>query len=611
MGDSGALGLRGERTVCPFCSSGCGLYLTGTARGIEGVGPSEHHPVSGGRLCARGWSAHEATQWGPRLRTPLLREEGELRPASWSEALTAAAEGLRSLRAAGRPLGVLISGRQSNEESFLALALARSALRTGHLDAGLRRQWAALLRGLTRARQRPGPGQTLARLESSDLVVLLEDDLAATHPRVALALLRAIRRGARLVTVGWQRTPLTTLASHHVPLDAAAPLAALAALREQPPLHGWLEAARRASFVLSPIDPDPGLLTSVSAVFDELAAGLPTMEGAEPLVLPLPVRANTRGSLDVGVAPDRLPGHRSLGDGEARAALRRLWGADGCWDEGVDADAMAGAVAGLVVVGEELPAVHAAPARVREQLAALEHLVVVDSFLTETAAAAHVVLPMAAFGEAEGTVTGLEGRAQALRAFQPPPADVRPGWEALAALLEALDSPFHPRTLAELRSAIASAVPGYETLGEGEPAEGWPVAWPSVAAEGNGKAAPGAPPLSAPAAAGRLRLRQVGSFDWAQDPLVRFSPTLRRDRASQVRRFPHGVVEMSATDAGALGVRDGWTVRLRSARGEARVGLAVRADVEAGVVLVPYAFREQLASVLGAEGVAEVEVQPA
>ena len=623
MREKGASTVRSERTICPFCSCGCGFYLRGTAGGMEGVGPSEHHAVSAGRLCVLGWSAHEASRWGPRLRTPLLRQDGELQPVSWEEALAAAADGLSRLRSAGRPLGVLVSGRSSNEESYLAVALARSALRTPHLDAGLRGQWDALLRGLGRVRQRPAPGEALARLESSDLVVLLEDDLSVTHPRVAQAVLRAVRRGARLVTVGWQRTPLATLASHHVPLDAAAPLATLAGLGVQAPLKAWLSAACRASFVLSPFDADPALLRAASACFSELAAGL-SGGGTEPLLLPLPVRANTRGALDMGVAPDCLPGCRPLGDSEARASLRRVWGNDGCWDAGVDADGMAGVVAGLVVVGEELPAVHPSPARVREQLAAVEHHVVVDAFLTETAAAAHVVLPMAAFGEAEGTVTGVEGRAQVLRPFGPPPAGVRQGWEILAALMQALDSPYRVRTPAELRGAIAASVPGYESLGGPLPDDGWPVAWPEVEpvpAGGNGKGAAGADApwpaqiVAAPGPHGStgrgLLLRRVGAFDWGQDSLVRFSPTLRRDSASRARRFPQGLVAMCASDAGALGVRDGWMLRLRSPHGEARVALAVQDGLEPGMVLVPYAFREQLGAVLGAEGVAEVVVRPA
>lgn len=616
MGDSAAARLRSERTVCPFCSSGCGLYLRGSAAGIEGVGPSEHHPVSQGRLCARGWSAHEAAQWGPRLRTPLLRQEGELQPVSWERALAAAVDGLNALRQTGRPLGVLTSGRATNEESFLAVALARAALRTPHLDSGLRLQWEALLRGLGLVGHRPALGHALSGLENSDLVVLLEDDLAVTHPRVALAVLRAVRRGARLVTLGWQRTTLARLATSHIPLDPVDPLATLAALRTVHRLEGLLEGTQRASFLLSAFVADAGVLERASLILGELSASV-AAAGREALFIPLPIRCNTRGALDMGVAPDLLSGRRPLDDAFARSVLHHVWGSDGCWEQGMDAAHMAGAVAGLVVVGEDLPAVHPFPARAREELAALEHLVVVDSFLTETAQAAHVVLPMAAFGEGEGTITGLEDHAQLLRPFNAPPAGVRHGWQILSELLEALGCPFHPTTLGQIHAVIAGAIPGYQRMTVPPSEIGWPVAWARIEAlppGAAGTARPGGPASSvAPEASPghRLQLRRSGTFDWAQDPMVRYSPLLRRDAASLARRFPRGLVAMSPADAGALGVRDGWTVRLRSSAGEARVGLTVRDGIEAGMLLVPYAFREQLAAVLGADGVAEVEVQPA
>lgn len=64
-------------TACPFCSCGCGLYLLAKEGHPVGVAPSETHPVSEGRLCARGWSAHEAVLWGDRLRQPLLQRNGK------------------------------------------------------------------------------------------------------------------------------------------------------------------------------------------------------------------------------------------------------------------------------------------------------------------------------------------------------------------------------------------------------------------------------------------------------------------------------------------------------------------------------------------------------
>src|SRR5512147_1736052 len=98
--------LQSVLTVCPFCSCGCGLQLHGEGT-IQGSSPSFGHPVSGGRLCVRGWAAHEATVWGPRVLTPLVRRKGKLEPAGWPEALASAANSLRLLRDCGRHLAVL------------------------------------------------------------------------------------------------------------------------------------------------------------------------------------------------------------------------------------------------------------------------------------------------------------------------------------------------------------------------------------------------------------------------------------------------------------------------------------------------------------------------
>ena len=102
-----------------------------------------------------------------------------------------------------------------------------------------------------------------------------------------------------------------------------------------------------------------------------------------------------------------------------------------------------------------------------------------------------------------------------------------------------------------------------------------------------------------------------GVFDWGSDPLVRYSPTLCRDSAAQRKLFPRGFVEMSKEAMDRLGVRQGWPVRLKSAGGEAVAPAVMRADLAAGVVVVPFAFRDALAPVMGGHGVASVAVERA
>ena len=117
-------------------------------------------------------------------------------------------------------------------------------------------------------------------------------------------------------------------------------------------------------------------------------------------------------------------------------------------------------------------------------------------------------------------------------------------------------------------------------------------------------AAPDPPDASYP-----FRLVRAAAFEWGDDPLVAASPTLRRDHVSLRKLFPRGRVDLPTQDARALGIRDGWQVKLVSRAGEALVPVTLRDDLAPRTVLVPFAFRDQLAPVLGAAPQATVRVE--
>lgn len=630
---------RGTQTsvleTCPYCSCGCGLHLMGTVGEILGVGPSEHHPVSAGRLCARGWAAHEPPLWGPRIRHPLIREDGRLVPCSWERATTRAADSLSSLVSAKRAVGVLGSGRASNEENFLAAALARAALRTGHLDAPLRSPYEHTLRGLAAASGIPALHSSLEGLAASDLILVLEGDLAASHPRVAYAVLQARRRGARLVTLGWSPTRMSRLAAAHLvlpPTDPLSPLRALAdaargcatadggqaeAVRE---VASWLVASRRPALVLGvPQSSGPLLEAAASLLAGALSRGAPRngSDGAGPVVVPLPARANSRGAREMGVAPHLLPGCLPLDDAPARDRLTRVWGREPVAEQGLPAEDMLASVSGLVVVAEDLPAWAPSPAGALGALEALDTLVVLDSWLTPTACRAHVVLPIAAFGEGWGTFTNLEGRVQLCRPVVHPPGEAREGWSALSDLLRALGVPVPFTAFGGVFAAVGKSVPQYGSLRlddlEGGPSEPLrpgagavvPVPVPGPAGRAAAEPSPARPGSVAPEN-GHWIVRMEGAFEWGDDPQVVFSPTLRRDPASFRKLHPEGVVWINPDEAKALGVREGWKVRLRSATGEAEVPVSLRPGLGRKLLLVPFAFRDELRGVLGGAEAAEV-----
>ena len=495
-------------TTCPFCSCGCGLFLHSSDGRVDGTAASERHPVAGGRLCARGWAAHEAPSWGERLDTPLLRRNGVLRPASWDEVLAAATAGLASATRAGGVVGVLGSARATNEENYLGARLARGALAVPHVDTCLGPAYRGVLAGLEEATGCYGSRGTIEEVAGSEVIILLDGDVAASHPQVAAAVMRAVKRGARLVTLSVAETKLARLAAISVrvapgrereatvALVAAAVAAGrfdtgvvagspnrLEALRESVGglaadeglrrAAAWYALARRAAIVVAPLAGEGVGLRQLGADLGTLAAltGHLGREGSPLLVLP--VRGNQRGACEAGASPDLLPGCAALDDAEAAGRVAEAWGGVPCRERGLDATEMVAAARGLVVVAEDLTAALPAGTQALAAAAAGSFLVVLEAFVTPTTAAATVVLPIAAFAENEGTVTNLEGRVQRVRPAVYPPGQARPGWAVLAEICRRLGAAAGYGSVDDVRRELGRVVPAYAALREVELDLGW------------------------------------------------------------------------------------------------------------------------------------------
>jgi len=203
-------------TTCPSCSCGCGFYLLSSNGQLTGVAPSENHPVSSGKLCARGWNAHEAALCGQRLSRPLLRTNGKVESVSWDEAFDQISRRLKELTEAGRSVGVLGSARATNEENYLAGKLARAGLHTNNVDFSYHSLCRPLLAGLEEVCGERIPTTSLNDIASSQLIFLLEGNLAETHPRAASLVMKAVEKRAFLVTIGYRMTQMARLSSLHL-----------------------------------------------------------------------------------------------------------------------------------------------------------------------------------------------------------------------------------------------------------------------------------------------------------------------------------------------------------------------------------------------------------
>jgi predicted molibdopterin-dependent oxidoreductase YjgC len=631
--------MRTVLTSCPFCGCGCGLYVHARDGIPVGVAASPHHPVSQGRLCARGWSAHAAAAWGPRLTRPMLRSDGELRATDWGEALDTAAHRLADLRSRGRSIGVIASPRLTNEESYLAVRLARGGLGTPHVDAPLRAEYAQALAGIAEVTGVASGRGTLQDVEASDAILLVEGDLAGSHPRAASAITHAVAAGAKMVCCGPAATQMSRLATRSftwrpgAEADSLAPLiaGALAAGAGEPggdrlaagldalraSLAGiavgdqareagrWLVEAARPVVIVAPFAAAPAAVRRVAVAAANLAALCGGLDRPGSALLVLPTRSNARGSLDMGVTPEALAGGRPLDDAGLRDRLAAAWGTAVTADCGLGAVDMVGQTSGLIVVGDALAGGVLPFGPAGEALSGSEVVVVLDAFTSAALPAADVVLPVAAAIESWGTVTGADGRLQRVRPCGDPPGEARGAWWVLGELAQRLGPGAGPASPDQVLEEIARVVPGYRGVDRGALDTGWGVLLPAPPVD---RAALQPLPAPAPPSDDRIVMLE-GVYDWGTDPLVEHAPILCREERSRRKLFPRGQVAMAPGDAEALGVRQGWLVKLVSNHGEAVLPVVLRRELAPGRLSVPFAFRYLMADVLAGMPSASVRVE--
>ncbi|TDP89958.1 molybdopterin oxidoreductase family protein [Labedaea rhizosphaerae] len=512
-------------THCPYCALQCGMRLTGTE-----VAPR------GGGLCQKGWTAGRLLTSPRRLSTPLVRVDGELRPADWDTALDTVAARLRDTIAASGPdaVGVFGGGGLTNEKAYLLGKFARVALGTSQVDYNGRFCMSSAAAAANRAfgvdRGLPFPVTDLA---DADVVLLVGANPAETMPPFLQHLRRATASGG-LVVVDPRRTPTAEQAALHLQpapgTDLALALGILHAVVADGHLRRDYVAARTSGFdavwrIAAAWWPERvERVTGVAAADQRRAAALLagarnayvlTARGTEQhargsdtaqawlnlaLALGLPGRlgsgwgcltgqGNGQGGREHGQKADQLPGYRKLTDPAARAHVAGVWGVDPAALPGPGRSAYelltAADLRALLVFGSN-PAVSAPRAgHVVDRLSTLDLLVVADVVLSETAAMADVVFPVTQWAEETGTMTNLEGRVLMREQAVEPPDGVRSDLAVLHGLATRLGQPaarfpVEPSAVFdELRAASKGGIADYygvtyDRLRSGE-ALHWPV----------------------------------------------------------------------------------------------------------------------------------------
>ncbi|GAA3848580.1 NADH-quinone oxidoreductase subunit G [Streptomyces sedi] len=442
-------------SVCEHCAGGCATRTDHRRGKVMRRLAADDPQVNEEWMCDKGRFGFRYAQRPDRLTTPLVRnaETGELTPASWPEALRAAAEGLTGARGSA---AVLTGGRLTVEDAYAYGKFARVALGTNDVDFRARvhsAEEAAFLASQVAGHgvDLDGAGTDYASLEAAPAVLLVGFESEEEAPGVFLRLRKAHRKhGQRIFSVASHIT--RGLAKTNGTLLPAAPgtetdwLEALAGSDPALGAEGRQAAeALRESGALIVVGER---LAGVSGVF---AAAVAAAAATGARLVWIPRRAGERGAIEAGTLPGLLPGGRPESDAEARAEIAAAWGlralpeAAGRDTAGIVQAAAGGELAALVVAGVEIADLPD-PAGARAALDA----VAADGFLlsleqrpSEVTDRAHVVLPVSAVVEKEGTFLNWEGRARPFAAAIKPDQMTRrqtvPDARALQMLADALD----------------------------------------------------------------------------------------------------------------------------------------------------------------------------
>ncbi|MEF0941852.1 NADH-quinone oxidoreductase subunit NuoG [Rhizobium sp. BR 362] len=600
-------------TVCPHCGTGCQLTVGRRKGEFMRVRSKWDQGLNRETLCVRGRFGLDFVSSLDRIKRPMIRRDGALIPVSWDEAGDYLRRRLSVVE--NKAAGGLASPRLPNEVLYQFQKLMRTVFRTNNIDCSTR--WSTpfdILGPLVTSFYSRAP---LYEVIGNDCVLIIGGNVTEENP-VTEYMLRdsARRRHAALLMLSARPSRLDADARVVVrapPAGEAASLAAVAA--------GLVAAADQTLLgnALADISAKigrPGASTGKDGP-DRLAAALnkgrsvtvlvsvellrspearATLQqlnnlmrvlhllGKNPAMQFLFDRANQMGAWDMGVLPAALPGLRAVTDDPARATLAGKWGAEIPSEPGAGLDAMlercvGGEMGALYIAGADPLIAYPDRDFVTRALGSADLLIVQDTFLTDTAGLAEVVLPAAGYGEESGTFTNNEGRIQTVRKFREPAFEAR-GNLAIFDFVAALrNQALQPSMQGEVFAEISQLIPAYQGLTQhGLGADGaFTKAVPALSTD-DFFVSP-----AAPKAADRLMLI-TGDCLFHNGYLSERSEIL-----NTVADDPY--VEMSAQDAAQLGLSDRDLVTVRSARGELTAKLKVNRHFPEGLVFVPENYR--------------------
>ncbi len=584
------------------------------------------------------------------------------REASWEEALDLAAGGLREIRDkyGRKALAGFGSAKGTNEEAYLFQKLVRTGFGSNNVDHCTRLCHASSVAALMEGVNSGAVSNQVSDVAKAEVVFLIGANPTVNHPVAATWIKNAVKKGTRLIVADPRRTEIARHATHVLQFNPDTDVALLNAMMctivEEGLVNEAFIAERTSGYAalrdnvkkftpeaMAPICGIP------AATIREVARLYATSKGSMILwgmgisqhvhgtdnarclialtlmtgqigrpgtgLHPLRGQNNVQGASDSGLVPMFFPDYQRVDNPDARQRFEKLWGRELDAQPGLTVveimhAAKKGEIRGMYIMGENPAMSDPDLDHARDALAALDHLVVQDIFLTETAYLADVVLPATAWPEKDGTVTNTDRMVQLGRKAIEPPGEAREDLMLIQEIARRMGLDWnytHPRDVFKEMRQCMDSIAGitwerlerdssvtYPCEKEGDPGE--PVVFKT----------------NFPTATGRARFVPADLISADEQPDKDYPMVLITGRQLEhwhtgaiTRRAsvldtlePEPVASLHPLELERLGVKPGGVLTVQSRRGA--ISLYARADegTPAGAIFVPFCFYEAAANKL-------------
>ncbi|MET4805183.1 formate dehydrogenase subunit alpha [Limibacillus sp. MBR-115] len=584
------------------------------------------------------------------------------REATWEEALDHAAAGLKKVHDARGPKGIagFGSAKGSNEEAYLFQKLIRQGFGTNNVDHCTRLCHASSVAALMEGIGSGAVTAPFAAAADAECIIVIGARPAQNHPVAATYLKQAAKRGAKLIVMDPRKQNLSRYATHMLQFKPGTDVALLNAmlhvivteeLYDQQYVQAHTEGFEELKRSVLQFDPDKmeevcgipaNMIREVARTYARsesslifwgmgvsqhthgtdnarclIALALTTGQIGRPGTGLHPLRGqnNVQGASDAGLIPLVYPDYKSVADAEVRKLYEEFWGRELDPNKGLTVVEIIDAIhdneiAAMYIMGENPAMSDPDQQHARQALAKLEHLVVQDIFLTETAWYADVVLPASAHAEKQGTFTNTNRQIQMARPAVPLPGETRQDWWITAEIGKRIGLDWSYGGPADIFAEMKKIMRSLDNITWERLEREDCVTYPCDAEDKPGNEIIFGDGFPTANGRGKLVAAQVLPPDELPDETYPWVLTTGRllehwhtgamtRRASKLNNLePEAIAAVNPREIARIGLQPGDRVKVATRRGEIELILRTDRDVPDGMVFIPFCFTEAAANIL-------------